>query len=310
MEDSIADSNELASPETTFQAGPNEILMVGDLSSPFSQRRIEEVQMRLEDKVAIVTGGGGGMGSGICGCLAREGADIVVSDLELERAEKRIEEISKLGRRGLAVKSDVTREDDCRALMEEALQTFGQVDILVNNAGHFGNVVGAPFTQHTEAEWDDNFAVHVKGPFFLSKALAPHMMERKSGKIINISSIAAKRDPQFVPAYAAAKNALLNLTRLMAKDLGPHNINVNAVCPGFVWTNFWHRLAPLLARDNPAYEGMEARAMYDDIVIKNTPLGRDQSPEDIGNLVVFLASEEACNITGQTICVDGGLTMG
>ena len=102
--------------------------------------------MRLEDKVAIVTGGGGGMGSGICSCLARESADIVVSDLELERAEKRVEEIIKLGRRGLAVRSDVTREDDCQSLLEEALRTFGQVDILVNNAGHFGNVVGAPFT--------------------------------------------------------------------------------------------------------------------------------------------------------------------
>ncbi len=276
----------------------------------FTEGQYKGMLMRLKDKVAIVTGGGGGMGGGICACLATEGADIVVSDLDMERANKCEDEIGKLGRRGLAVRSDVTKEEDCRALIDETLQEFGQVDILVNNAGHFGQVVGAPFTQHTEAEWDDNFAVHVKGPFFLCKALAPHMIERKYGKIINISSIAAKRDPQFVPAYGAAKNALLNLTRVMAKDLGPYNINVNAVCPGFVWTNFWHRLAPLLARDNPDYVGMEARTIYDDIVIKNTPLGRDQSPEDVGNLVVFLASEESRNITGQAIAVDGGLTMG
>ena len=266
--------------------------------------------MRLEDKVAIVTGGGGGMGGGICACLTREGAHVVVSDLNLEAARKGAEAIRQSGRRALAVLADVTREEDCRSLIEEALNAFGQVDILVNNAGHFGDIVDMPFTRHTAAEWDDNFAVHVKGPFFLCKALASHMMERRYGKIINISSVAARRDPQFAPAYGAAKNALLNLTRVVAKDLGPHDINVNAVCPGLVWTNFWHQLAPLVARANPTYEGMEARAVFDSLVTANTPMGREQTPEDIGNLVVFLASDESRNITGQAICVDGGMTMG
>lgn len=264
----------------------------------------------MEDKVAIVTGGGGGMGGGICACLTREGAHVVVSDLNLEAAQKRAEEIRESGRRALAVQSDVTREDDCRSLVEQALNTFEQVDILVNNAGHFGKIIGAPFTRHTEAEWDDNFAVHVKGPFFLSKAVAPHMMERRYGKIINISSVAAQRNPQFVPAYGAAKNALQNLTRVVAKDLGPYNINVNAVCPGLVWTNFWHQLAPLLAKTNPDYEGMDGRAVFERIVSTTTPMEREQTPEDIGNLVLFLASDESRNITGQAICVDGGMTMG
>ena len=266
--------------------------------------------MRLKDKVAIITGGGGGMGGGICACLAREGAHIIVSDLDLEAAQRRIEEVEAVGRRGLAMHTDVTEEADCQWLGEKAIEAFGQVDILVNNAGHFGVRLGLPmFTNQTEADWDDNYAVNVKGPFFLCKAVAPHMMQRRYGKIVNISSIAAKRDPQFVPAYAAAKNAVLSLTRLVAKDLGPYNVNVNAVCPGLVWTNFWHQLAPLLVENDPSMEGLEAREVFDRIV-GNAPLGREQTPEDVGNAVAFLASEEARSITGQALHVDGGIAMG
>lgn len=205
--------------------------------------------MRLKGKIAIVTGGGGGMGRGICACLAREGADVVVSDINLDAARGCVETLEAMGQHGLAVQTNVTTEEDCKDLVKKALDAFGVVDILVNNAGHFGEQLGLPFTNQTEADWDDNYAVNVKGPFFLCKAVAPHMMERKYGKIINISSIAAKRDPQIAPAYAAAKNALLNLTRLVAKDLGAYNINVNAVCPGLVWTAFWQKLAPLITRE-------------------------------------------------------------
>ena len=134
------------------------------------------------------------------------------------------------------------------------------------------------------------------------------MMERRSGKIVNISSISAKRDPVFLPAYAAAKNALLNLTRVVAKDLGPYNVNVNAVLPGLVWTPFWERLAPMLAAQDPN-DTREPRAVFDEIA-GGAVLGRPQTPEDVGNLVAFLASEEARNITGQAIHVDGGIAMG
>jgi meso-butanediol dehydrogenase/(S,S)-butanediol dehydrogenase/diacetyl reductase len=265
--------------------------------------------MRLQDVVAIVTGGGGALGGGIAVCLAREGAHIVVADIKLDVAEKRAEEIRKMGRRALAIQSDITLEKECQNVVQESLREFGQIDILVNNAGHFGERLGLPFTNQTEVEWDENYTVNVKGPFFLCKAIAPHMMERRAGKIINISSIAARRDPQILPAYAAAKNALLTLTRIVAKDLAPYNINVNAICPGMIWGQFWQRLAPLVAADEPAFAGMDARQIFEAWQKKNTPLQRAQTPEDIGNLAVFLASDGARNITGQTIHVDGGAAM-
>lgn len=265
--------------------------------------------MRLQDKVAIVTGGGGGMGRGISHCLSREGADVVVADLNLAGAQATVEVVEKNGRKGRGIVADVASETACQALVAEALETFGQIDIIVNNAGHFGGKLALPFTNMDEAEWDDNYAVNVKGPFFLCKAAADHMIERQYGKIVNISSIAAKRDPNFVPAYVATKNAILSLTRVLAKDLGPHNINVNAVCPGFVWTPFWHELAPLLAGQDEALRELEPREVFEKFVQGSVPLQREQDPEDIGNLVAFLSSEEARNITGQTIHCDGGAAM-
>ena len=265
--------------------------------------------MHLKDRVAIVTGGGGGMGRGISACLSRDGADVVVADLNLESAQAVVEVVEKTGRRGLATVTDVSSGEACRALVAQTLETFGQIDIIVNNAGHFGGKLALPFTNMEEAEWDDNYAVNVKGPFFLCKAAAEHMIERRYGKIVNISSIAAKRDPTFVPAYAATKNAILSLTRVLAKELGPHNINVNAVCPGFVWTPFWQELAPLLAAQDESLQGLEAREVFERLVLGAVPMKREQKPEDIGNLVAFLSSEEARNITGQTIHCDGGAAM-
>ena len=164
------------------------------------------------------------------------------------------------------------------------MKEFGCIDILVNNAGHFGERLGLPFTNQTEEEWDDNYTINVKGPFFLCKAVAPHMMERPfRGKSSTSPRSPPKRDPQIVPAYAAGKNALLTLTRIVAKDLAPYNINVNAICPGMVWGHFWKRLAPLVAAGEPSFAGMEPRELFEAWFRKSTPLQREQTPEDIGN---------------------------
>ncbi len=265
--------------------------------------------MRLENSVAIVTGGGGGIGTGISKCLAGEGADVVVADLDIEAAHRAVEQVEEAGRRGCAIRSDVTKEGDCQNLVKQAIETFDHLDILVNNAGYFGDRVGGPMLDHDESEWDDQYSINIKGPLYLCRAASAHMIERKRGRIINISSIAARRDPLFIPPYAMAKNALLSVTRLLAKDLGPHNINVNAVCPGMLWTGFWKDLAPLLAETDPTLAGLEPREVFDKWVQGAVPMKREQTPEDIGNLVAFLASEEARNITGQAIHVDGGASM-
>ena len=265
--------------------------------------------MRLKDRTAIVTGAGGGMGLGISKCLTREGAAIVATDIDGDRAQATADQLESEGATAVAIAADITDESACQALVAQAIERCGTIDILVNNAGHFGTIVGAPFTNFTGEEWDSNYDIHVKGPFFLCKAIAPHMIERRYGKIINISSAAAKRDPTFLPTYAAAKNAMLSLTRLTAKDLGPHNITVNAVCPGFVWTNFWHTLAPKIAEVDPTYAGKSAREVFDLFIANSTPMQREQTPEDIGNMVAFLASDEARNVTGQTINVSGGMVL-
>ena len=148
--------------------------------------------------------------------------------------------VRELGRGSLVVRTDVTGAQDCLDLVAAGLKAFGKIDILVNNAGLFGRRLGLPFTNQEAEDWDNCYRVNVKGPFLLSKAVAPHMMERRYGKIINISSIAARRDAQILPDYTAAKNAVLSLTRVTAKDLAPYNVNVNAICPG-------HDLVPILA---------------------------------------------------------------
>ncbi len=217
--------------------------------------------------------------------------------------------VEAAGRRGLAIVADVTDESACCSLVSESIATFGHIDIVVNNAGHFGGKVGGPVLEHDNSEWDDQFGMHVMAPLFLCRAVSAHMIARKRGKIVNISSIAARRDPVFVPAYAAAKNALLSATRLLARDLGPHNINVNAICPGMLWTGFWQEMAPLLEASDPTLAGMKPRDIFEKFVQGAIPMKREQTPEDIGNLVAFLSSEEARNISGQTICVDGGAAM-
>ena len=261
--------------------------------------------MRLAGKVAVVTGGGSGIGRGIVLALAREGADVAIPDIQVMNAEKVAEEVKGLGRTSFAMKTDVTSSADVKGMVDRAKDVLGKIDILVNNAG-MAAPPGMPFTNNTEEDWDRTFAVNTKSVFLTSKAIAPYFIERKAGRIINIASIAGPLSALTMPPYSVAKQGVITFTRVVAKELAPHGITVNAICPGVLWTAFWEKLAAHIAATNPAFAGMTARQVFDKRVADVVPMKCEQTPEDIGNCAAFLASEEARYITGQSINVDGG----
>jgi meso-butanediol dehydrogenase / (S,S)-butanediol dehydrogenase / diacetyl reductase len=264
--------------------------------------------MRLADKVALVTGGGAGIGRAIVLALAREGADLLIPDIRLNNAETVAKEVRDLGRRAAALQVDVTQQDQIERAMADGIRQFGRVDILVNNAGVTPGL-GLPFTRQIEADWDKVFDVNLKSVFFTCKAIAPHFMERRYGKIVNIASIAGPMSSQTMPSYSVSKMGVVTFTRIVAKDLAAYNVNVNAVCPGLLWTDMWKNIGEVIRGTNPTYAGLTPRQMFDKRVEEWIPLKREQTPEDIGEATLFLVSEAARNITGQTLVVDGGAFM-
>jgi len=264
--------------------------------------------MRLEGKVAVVTGGGSGIGEGIVMCMAREGADVAIPDIQEGNAQHVAREVGKLGRKALGMRCDVTKSSDVRAALDRIRKEMGKIDVLVNNAG-MASAPGMPFTNNSEEDWDRTYAVNLKSVFLTCKAIAPYFIERKAGRIINIASIAGPLAALTMPPYSVAKGGVITFTRVIAKELAPHGITVNAICPGVLWTAFWEGLAKYIADTNPVFAGMTPRQVFDKRVADIIPMKREQTPEDIGWAAVFLASEHARNITGQALNVDGGSVM-
>src|SRR5436853_911763 len=261
--------------------------------------------MRLAGKVAVVTGGGSGIGRGIVLAMAREGADIAIPDIQVLNAEKVAEEVKALGRKVLAMKTDVTSAADVKAMVDRTRDTLGKIDILVNNAG-MAAPPGMPFMNNTEEDWDRAFAVNTKSVFLTCRAIAPYFIERKAGRIINIASIAGPLSAPTMPPYSVAKQGVITFTRVVAKELAAHRITVNAICPGVLWTAFWEKLAAHIANTNPAFAGMTPRQVFEKRVTDIVPMKCEQTPDDIGNAAAFLASDDARFITGQALNVDGG----
>ena len=264
--------------------------------------------MRLAGKVAVVTGGGSGIGRGIVLALAREGADVAIPDIQVINAEKVAEEVKTLGRKCLPMRTDVTSAADVKTMYDRTRDTLGKVDIVVNNAG-MAAPPGMPFTNNTEEDWDRAFAVNTKSVFLSCKAIAPYFIERKAGRIINIASIAGPLAAITMPPYSVAKQGVITFTRVIAKELAPHGITANAICPGVLWTEFWQKLAAHIASTNPAFAGMSPRQVFEKRIGDIIPMKCEQTPEDIGWAAVFLASDEARYITGQALNVDGGCVM-
>ena len=265
--------------------------------------------MDVTDRVAVVTGGGRGIGRGICLALARYGADVVVADVNLEDAEAVRDEAAAMGRRTSAQYLDVTDQGSVDSMVEDTVSRHGRIDILVNNAG----IIGAPGWQDrvetTEEDWDLLYAVNVKGMAAVTDAVSPHMKERRYGKVVNIASVSGRQGNYDNPPYGISKAGVISFTQAYAVLLAPFNVNVNAICPGLLWTPMWEKISLRRSSLPQNTEGLSPRELFDRTVEERIPLGREQTPEDVGNLAVFLASEASRNITGQSVNVDGGSRM-
>ena len=258
--------------------------------------------MRLKDKLAIVTGAGAGMGKTIATRLCGEGACVVVADINEDAINTTLGELAAAGHKASGHKVDVSNRNQLKDMMTAIVEQYGQIDILVSNAGVTRH---RPFLELNDEHWDAVLAVDLKGVFYCAQAAAPHMIKRRYGKILNISSISGTGASSHAAGgsqagnanYASAKAGVIQLTKTLARELGPHGINVNSVAPGFV-------LTPMTATSRSpkeVEEHIEARK-------KMAVLNRPGKPEDIANAVLFLVSDEASFITGHTLYVDGGRT--
>ena len=253
--------------------------------------------MRLEGKVALITGGTSGIGSATAIRFASEGAAVAITGRNSERGEQVVGEIVANDGEALFIRSDVRSSEDCRRAVEQTLERFGKIDILFNNAGVFHP---RSIPDCTEEEWDETIDSSLKGAFLMSKYTLPSMIERGSGSIIHTSSGWGILGGEKAAAYCAAKGGLIVMAKAMAIDHGPDGIRVNCICPGDVMT-------PMLA-DDAAKRGMS----WDDYAVgaADRPLGRIGAAEDIANAALYLASDEASFVTGEALVVDGGGVAG
>ena len=273
--------------------------------------------MKLEGKVAIVTASGRGIGRGIAICLAEEGADVVINSLHEETTTKVADEVRALGHRALAIAGDITTADKIVQVVQDTITAFGKIDILVNNVGGgrmASEETGTGPLGPVEVEWDFMYKQNLRASVLMCKAVQLHFIKQKSGQIVNISSIAARYASVISSAsYGTMKAGLIRFSQSLAEELGPHNINVNCVCPGFVYTDAWVRGATRNVETRPEYKGMKPKDWFLGLVegkyldlVAVTPLRREQTVEDMARAVVFLVSEDAKNISGQALNIDGG----
>ena len=254
----------------------------------------------LAGKVALVTGAGQGNGRAIALALAKGGADVAINDLSAESVIRVEKEVEALGRGAVGVVADVSQTSQIDAMVARTVAALGRLDILVNNAGL---ICPNPFGDVTEEDWDRTMAVNARGLFFCMQAGARVMKEQRSGAIINIASVAGRGTHSLSPPYAASKATAIILAQQAARALAPHRITVNSVCPGLIDTEFNTRLDQQIGvRQQGLMPGEFIRQR-----IAAIPLGRIGTPEDVANVVVFLASPPASYITGQQITIDGGI---
>ena len=255
----------------------------------------------LGGRVAIVTGGGRGIGRATALELARLGADVVVAELDADGAERTAKEVRGLGRKALMLPTDVTRHSDLAAMVERTRRELGRIDILVNNAGIYR---AAATLDVTEEHWDAIMTINAKAVFFASQAVLPVMIAQRRGSIVNLASMAGKIGSKTNLPYNASKAAVVSMTKSLALAHAADGVRVNCVCPGFVETDMWTKVA----REQGALLGMSAEEFTRQRE-KAVLLGRMERPEDVAAVIGFLASDRAGYMTGQALSVDGGLVM-
>jgi 3-oxoacyl-[acyl-carrier protein] reductase len=237
-----------------------------------------------------VTGAAQGIGKAVTLLLARHGADVIVADVNLEKAEETAREVQSLGQQSMAVKLDVTRLQDVEATVETALQKFGKIDILINNAGIARDKL---ILRMTEEDWDAVLAVNLKGTFNCTKVVIKHMSKQRSGKIVNIASVVGEMGNPGQANYAASKAGVIGLTKTIAREFAQRGINVNAIAPGYIQT--------------PMTDALPEKAKEE--LKRMIPMERLGQPEDVARAVLFLVSEASAYITGNVLKVNGGIYM-
>jgi meso-butanediol dehydrogenase/(S,S)-butanediol dehydrogenase/diacetyl reductase len=257
--------------------------------------------MELDGQVAIVTGAGRGIGRATALELAKLGADIVIAELDQAGAKRTAEEVGALGRRAVVAQTDVTSRADLRAMVDRAKADLGRIDILVNNAGIYR---AAATLDVTEEHWDAIMTINAKAVFFATQAVLPAMLAQKRGSIVSLASMAGKIGSKTNLPYNASKAAVISMTKSLALAHAADGIRVNCVCPGFVETDMWTKVA----KEQGALLGMSAEE-FTRHRAGSVPLGRMEKPEDVAHVIAFLAGPRSGYMTGQALSVDGGLVM-
>jgi NAD(P)-dependent dehydrogenase (short-subunit alcohol dehydrogenase family) len=265
--------------------------------------------VNFKGQVAVVTGGATGIGRAIALKLADKGASVMIADINEDAATSTATEVKEISGNSAMFVTDVADPEACDGLAGATEENLGPADILVNNAGIAGSAGWQLRSHSTEQDWKQTYQVNVIGMSNVTSAFRRQMAKRRSGKIVNIASIAGREGRPSLPHYSASKAAVINLTQSTALDLARFNITVNAICPGLLWTPMWEQVGDRYAHDIPAYEGMTARQVFDTMIAERIPMQKEQTPEDVADTVAFFVSDDARNITGQALNVDGGFFM-
>jgi NAD(P)-dependent dehydrogenase (short-subunit alcohol dehydrogenase family) len=251
--------------------------------------------MNLENKVVVITGAGSGIGEACAILFAKHGSTVVLADINLQKAEEVAEKIQAMGGKSSPIKMDVTNFQEVESKLQKVIDSFGKIDIMVNNAGIM-NQLRAPTAEHTFEDWDQVIAINQTGVFYCLKACLKHMMQQGYGSIVNMASLAGLKASGFNLAYSASKFAVVGMTKSAAMEYAPHNIRINAVCPSYTQT-------PMLDAVVEKQPGIDKK------LLRFVPMGRFAEADEIADAVIWLSSDHSKFITGQTITVDGGLSL-